>query len=111
MIKELTQDYVAAFNAKDLAGVAALLHENAALEDPVVQRIEGKAAVLEAVKAIFASCARLEFRARNIFVDGTTSIIEFDLELDATRLKGADIVIWQDGLISELRAYLDIPKS
>jgi ketosteroid isomerase-like protein len=111
MIRELTQAYVAAFNAKDIEAVGRLLADDVALEDPVVKRIEGKAAVLAAVAGIFASCTTLEFTARNIFVDGDASVIEFSLTLDATHLKGADIIDWREGRIAELRAYLDIPKA
>jgi hypothetical protein len=91
--------------------VAALLDPGFALEDPVVKRIEGKADCLMAIAGIFAGCTRLEFRARGIVVQGSTSVIEFTLALDATQLKGADIIEWRDGRMVELRAYLDIPKS
>lgn len=110
MIRELTAQYVARFTARDLDGVAALLHADVALEDPVVRRVEGKAAVLQAVANIFNGCTSLDFRARNIFADGDVSVVEFTLALDALQLKGADIITWRDGTILELRAYLDIPK-
>lgn len=110
MSKSLTQLYIDAFSRRDIDGVAALLHEEAALEDPVVNRIEGKAGVVKAVQGVFASCEKLDFSAKNIFVDGATTLIEFRLVLDATVLEGVDIIDWQDGRIRELRAYLDIPK-
>ncbi len=106
----LTRAYIAAFDARDPAGVAALLADDFALEDPVVKRIEGKGAALKAMADIFASCDALSFSARNIFVDGDTTLIEFDLRLDQTHLKGVDIIQWRGGLMAELRAYLDIPK-
>ena len=111
MLKELTCRYIQAFDAKDLDAVAALLCNTFALEDPVVKRIEGKEAALDAIKAIFDSCGTLDFRAKNIYEEGRTTVIEFILTLDETVLTGTDIIEWNDtGLMQELRAYLDIPK-
>ena len=42
--------------------------------------------------------------------DGDTSVIEFVLTLGETVLKGTDVIEWRDGLMREMRAYLDIPK-
>lgn len=109
-LADLTRAYVAAFDARDPGRVAALLATDFALEDPVVKRIQGKDAALKAMADIFASCDALSFSARNIFTDGDTTVIEFDLRLDQTHLKGVDIIEWRDGLMVELRAYLDIPK-
>ncbi len=110
MSLSLSKQYVAAFGARDLAAVGALLADQVSLEDPVVKRIDGKPAVLQMMAALFASCQTLAFTARQIYVDGDSSIIEFVLELDATRLQGADIIEWRDGKMHALRAYLDIPK-
>ncbi len=109
MLKELTEHYIAGFDAKDLDQIAKLMHNDFALEDPVVKRIEGKEKVLEAIKGIFDSCDALDFNAKNIYLDKETSIIEFTLKLDETTLTGTDIIEWEDGKMKELRAYLDIP--
>lgn len=111
MLKELTQLYINAFDAKDISKIAELLSETFALEDPGIKRIEGKNRVLEAIQGIFDSCQQLSFQAKNIYQDKTTTIIEFILQLDETVLTGTDIIEWNDeGLMNELRAYLDIPK-
>ncbi len=110
MSKALTQQYINAFSTKNLDAVGTLLHDNMALEDPVVKRVEGKAAVLQAVKGIFDGAAHLKFSGRNIYQDGNTTVIEFRLELDSTILTGVDVIEWEGGKIRELRAYLDIPK-
>lgn len=106
----LTRAYIAAFDARDPSRIAPLLADGFALEDPVVKRIEGRDAALKAMADIFASCETLSFSARNIFVDGDTSLIEFDLHLDQTHLKGVDVIQWRGDQMAELRAYLDIPK-
>ena len=111
MLKTLTQQYIDAFDRKDLAAVGALLAPEFTLEDPVVKRIEGKAAALDMMRGLFDGCAALSFRARNIYVDGDTTLIEFTLALDATQLQGVDIIEWRDGKMVALRAYLDIPKA
>lgn len=110
MLIELTKQYISAFSSKDLEAVAELLMDGFVLEDPVVNRVEGKAAALECIKGIFDSCSALEFSAKNIFQDGEVTIIEFTLQIDDTMLEGTDIIEWENGKICELRAYLDIPK-
>lgn len=110
MIKELTKKYVEAFNNKDLEKVSELLLPEFSLEDPVVKRIEGREKVLETIDGIFKSCTHLSFKAKNIYQDNQTSIIEFDLTLDDVTLSGTDIIEWKENKMKELRAYLDIPK-
>lgn len=110
MLKNLTKAYIKAFNDRDLKGVCALLDEDFVLEDPAVKRIEGKQKALEAVENIFNSCKNLEFKAKNIYKDGQTTLIEFILKLDEVKLEGVDILEWQEDKIKKLRAYLDLPK-
>jgi ketosteroid isomerase-like protein len=107
-MKELTRAYVTAFNGKDASGCAALMADDFALEDPVVKRVEGKAAAMKVVEGIFASCKNLSFVARNIYVDGNTTLIEFVLTIDGKVLTGIDLIEWKDGKMKELRAYLDV---
>lgn len=109
MLRELTKKYVQAFNSRNIEKVAELLIEDFSLEDPVVKRIEGKSKVLEAIKGIFNSCQELSFKAKNIYQDNNTTIIEFVLILDSTVLSGIDIIEWEGEKMKELRAYLDIP--
>jgi ketosteroid isomerase-like protein len=110
MSKALTEAYIRAFDARDLDAVGALLTDDFSLQDPVVKRIDGKPAALAMMQAMFAGCQTLSFRARNIYVDGATTLIEFTLDLDSTHLQGVDIIEWQGDRMRALRAYLDIPK-
>lgn len=111
MLKELTYQYIKAFDAKDIEAVAELLSDAFTLEDPVVKRLEGKENALHAMQEIFNSCQRLSFQAKHIFQDSNTTIIEFILQLDTATLTGTDIIEWNEiGKMKELRAYLDIPK-
>ena len=109
-LASLTKQYIEAFDSKDLRRVSELLNDEFALEDPIVKRVEGKSNALKKIDEIFKGCKELSFHAKNIFVDGNTSVIEFRLSLDDTVLKGVDIIEWNYEKISELRAYLDVPK-
>lgn len=110
MSKQLTEAYIRAFDARDLDAVGALLADDFSLEDPVVKRIDGKPAALAMMKGMFEGCQKLSFRAKNIYADGATTLIEFTLDIDATHLEGVDVIEWRDGRMHALRAYLDIPK-
>jgi len=110
MLKDLANDYIRAFDSKDLNEIATLLVENFILEDPVVKRIEGKNNALDVMRNIFESCDELSFFAKNIYVEKNVTIIEFILKMDEVMLTGTDIIEWKDDKMKELRAYLDIPK-
>ena len=111
MIEQLTRKYAEAFAAKDLQTIASLLTDDFVLEDPAVIRVEGKSKALVEVRKIFDSNpGKFVFTAKNIYVSGQTSIMEFVLQLESVVLKGADIIEWRGDRICELRAYLDLPK-
>ena len=106
-LRALTKDYVAAFNAKDIAGVGALMAEGFTLTDPEVTGLTPKAAVLEYIKGLFeANPGAFSFVAEGILVEGNASVIEFVLTLGETVLKGADLITWEDGLMVSMRAHL-----
>jgi len=108
MLRELTAEYVEAFGTKDLDRCAALMAESFILEDPVITRVEGKEAALRVIAGIFDSVKSLKYRARNIFVDGNTSLLEFVLDADGKTLIGVDVIEWVDGKMTYMRAYLDV---
>ena len=110
MLKKLTKEYINAFNNRNIERIDKLLNDDFALEDPSVNRIEGKENVLKAIRTIFDSCKNMSFTAKNIYQDNQTTIIEFILKLDDIRLTGTDIMEWENNKLKELRAYLDIPK-
>lgn len=110
MLIDLTKQYIEAFNSKDLKKITELLIDDFALEDPIVKRMEGKNEVLKSIQTLFDSCITLSFKAKNIYQDNNTTMIEFILKLDETTLTGTDIIEWENNKMKELRAYLDIPK-
>ena len=109
MLIDLTKNYIESFNEKNMEGIEVLFCDDFILEDPVVKKVEGKEASLNAVKAIFDSCTNLSFEAKNIYQESQTTIIEFKLNIDGVVLDGVDIIEWEMGKMKELRAYLDIP--
>jgi limonene-1,2-epoxide hydrolase len=111
MLIDLTKQYIEAFSNKDLQKCSKFFSKDFVLEDPIVKRVEGKDEVLKVFENIFNSCNTLEFKAKNIYQDKNTTIIEFILILDDTILKGTDIIEWKNNKMKELRAYFDIPKN
>ncbi|NQX02616.1 NTP transferase domain-containing protein [bacterium] len=106
LIEILTRQYVSFFNTRNLSGIAALLCDDFAIEDPTVKRLEGRTEVLAYLKGIFDSNADLGFKANNIFIDGSMSIIEFELKIAGERYCGTDVVQWKSRKMLEMRAYL-----
>ncbi|WP_320820881.1 nuclear transport factor 2 family protein [Thalassolituus sp.] len=108
---ELTKEYIAAFSNRNLDELSEMMDPGFVLEDPAVDRLEGRENVLKYLKEVFESSSRLEFSAKNIFLtDSGESIIEFLLVIDQVVLKGVDIIKWNGTKLIELRAYLDTPK-
>lgn len=104
-LRQLTQEYIDAFDDHDLDAVGTMLHDDFVLEDPA-GRFAGKAAVLNYIAGIFRAEPALRFAGRSIFVDGTVSLIEFTLTLSSKVLVGTDVIEWRGEKLAALRAYL-----
>ena len=103
-----TKEYVTAFDKKNIDSIENILSDDVTLFDPAnPSGIHGKKEVISMIQNLFSQVSNLEFSARNIFLDNTTTIIEFNLKLDDKNLQGVDIIEWtMDEKIKELRAYL-----
>ncbi|BCK25590.1 TPA: nuclear transport factor 2 family protein [Vibrio cholerae] len=106
-IKTLTENYVAAFNSKDLEKLATFFAEDFVLTDPSV-KVNGKKDVLEYIQGIFSSVDSLTFKAKNIIVSNERkSVIEFSLIVNGSNLVGTDVIHWDNlGLMKVMDAYL-----
>eukprot|EP01116_Phalansterium_solitarium_P011323 TRINITY_DN26965_c0_g1_i1.p1 TRINITY_DN26965_c0_g1~~TRINITY_DN26965_c0_g1_i1.p1 ORF type:complete len:125 (-),score=15.45 TRINITY_DN26965_c0_g1_i1:105-452(-) len=111
-LAKLSAEYVAAFDAADVAASASFFAEYFVLTDPGGS-YEGKEAATAAVKGIFASVnndkSKISFQARNIFVDAAqnVSVIEFRFRLGDKNLQGTDVIHWNaDGKMTAMRAYV-----
>jgi hypothetical protein len=108
---DLTKKYISLFDSKNLQGIEALLHDNFILKDPIVKLLSGKASALAYISDLFDSAYKFRFYEKNIFVAASGElIVEFVLEIDDAILEGVDILVWKDGRLLEVRAYLDVPK-
>jgi ketosteroid isomerase-like protein len=104
-LRQLTAQYIAAFDKKDLPALATMMCDDFVLEDPA-GRFEGRTIALDYIRGIFKAITRLEFTAREIVVEAPRSVIEFRLVLDGKVLVGTDVIEWKNGRLAELRAYL-----
>ena len=102
-----TKEYIRAFDNKDLSQTAEFFNEDAILYDPANPKgVIGKDNISRVVSDVFNEFNTLNFVDKKIYIDNDTSIIEFELELDAKKIVGVDIIKWQNNKIQELRAYL-----
>ena len=102
-LKTLTEEYVEAFNSKDLPAVLSLINEGFKLTDPGNQ-INGKKECGDFLKNLFTN--DISFSAHDIFTDGNHSIIHFNIKINDDSLNGVDIISWDNEKMSSLVAYL-----
>lgn len=107
LIHDLSVIYAKFFNSRNLAGLTAMFEPEVALEDPIVQRIEGRISVMDYVKKIYSENKKLTFRPLRIFATVNQSVIEFELGLDGNTIKGVDVIDWSGRKIKEIHAYLN----
>ena len=102
-----TQEYIKAFDSKNIDEVAQFFADESELFDPANPNgVEGKTNIVEMIQGLFQEFEILEFKAINIFEDQNTTLIEFNLTLNDKKLTGVDIIDWKDDKIASLRAYL-----
>lgn len=106
-IKKRAQEYVDAFNSKDIERVAKLLAPSFHLTDPTAS-IAGKADVIDYINDLFKAHDSFSFISENIHVtDDLVSVIEFELRLGETVFVGADVIQWnKSGEMISMYAYL-----
>lgn len=107
-LRELTHQYVAAFNARDIDGVADLLSDDFCLTDPSVTRLAPRKKAVEYIHGLFMANSSLKFEAKTILVDGNSSVINFTLFLDAGVYNGIDLITWKQERMATLTAYLTL---
>jgi ketosteroid isomerase-like protein len=102
----------AAFDAKDVSALAALMTDDVRLRLASAKRVQGKSASVEEVNAFLASVAGFRREVLNVWSDGDALIAEFDVH--CTRLDGGEVTLpccnvfrLRDGLVAEYRSYID----
>ena len=110
---EQARQVFAAFDAKDLPALAALVTDDVRLRLITAPTVEGKAAFVEAVSGFTASVAQFRHDIVNVWGDADALIVE--LEVRYTRLDGGVITLpccnvfrLRNGLVADYRVYMDI---
>ncbi len=99
--------YAQFFDLKNIAGVFAILADDAHLTDPNAD-IHGRDSIIAYIKQLYAKYPKLIFTVRQVIAEGDSSVIEFELKLsDSEKLHGVDVIAWNEGRIVTLRAYLN----
>ncbi|WED22018.1 nuclear transport factor 2 family protein [Vibrio sp. JC009] len=106
-IKRRSEDYIVAFDSKDINLVSGFFSDDFSLTDPSAS-IQGKKEVCEYIAGIFNNVRELSFSSKNIFITGELqSIIEFELIVDGQTLIGTDVIQWNKELeMVSMDAYL-----
>ena len=106
-IRALTHAYITAFDSRDIEGIAALMHEQFVLTDPENVALGPRANVLEFISDLFDRAGNsLSFQSQTVLVEGTYSVIEFDLTIGNDSFEGIDLIEWKDGRMVSMRAHL-----
>jgi dTDP-glucose pyrophosphorylase len=101
-----TARYIAAFDSQNLTEIESLLVESSILYDPNVGEICGKNNIVEFLSTLFQRGV-INFVAKTVITNDTSSCIEFLLTMDGAIIRGADVITWQSGKISKIHAYLE----
>lgn len=101
-----TQNYVNAFNDRDLDKVATFFTDSFSLTDPAVS-LTGKEKVVAYISDLFETNPDLSFKSKSITVDSQRTVIEFELSLGGKTLIGTDVINWNnDNKMVSMSAYL-----
>ena len=102
-----------AFDAKDIAALAALATDDVRLQIGNAPVVEGKRAFVDSLEAFVASVASFSHTVTEIWSDRNALIAE--LSVHYTRLDGQELTLpccnvfgLRDGLVADYRVYMDI---
>ncbi|MDP9916801.1 ketosteroid isomerase-like protein [Variovorax boronicumulans] len=93
---------------RDVAGLDALLADDAVFLSPVVHRPQvGKAITKQYLAAAFQVFFNESFRYVRELQGPTDAVLEFELELDGIAINGVDMMTWNaEGKITEFKVML-----
>lgn len=94
--------------ARDVRGLDTLLADNATFYSPVVHTPQvGKAITKKYLAAAFQVFFNDSFRYVRELKSDRDAVLEFELELDAIKVNGVDLIKWNDaGLIVEFKVMI-----
>ncbi|SCX57843.1 nuclear transport factor 2 family protein [Variovorax sp. EL159] len=93
---------------RDLAGLDALLDEEAVFHSPVVHKPQvGKSITKKYLSAAFQVFFNESFRYVRELKGANDAVLEFELELDGIVINGVDMIKWNEaGRITEFKVML-----
>jgi ketosteroid isomerase-like protein len=107
------QAIFAAFDAKDVAGLAALVTDGVRLKIGNADVVNGREEFTRALEAFFASVAAFRHTVTNVWSDADAVITE--LQVHFIRLDGIELTLpccnvfrVRDGAVADYRVYMDI---
>jgi ketosteroid isomerase-like protein len=110
---EQVREIFAAFDARDVAALAALMTDDVRPRLGNAEMVEGKSALIEAVHAFHDSVAGSRHEVINVWRDGAALIAE--LNVHYTRLDGGEITLpccnvfrLREGSVADYRVFMDI---
>jgi ketosteroid isomerase-like protein len=107
------QAIFSAFDAKDVAALAALMTDDVRLQLGNADIVNGKAEFVEALETFFVSVAAFRHVVTNVWSDLDAVIAELNVRY--TRLDGTELTLpccnvlrVRDGAVADYRVYMDI---
>ena len=111
-LRELTLRFTDAFNRDDLAGVMAMMAEDAVYEEFTGTVSQGKPAIRAAFEPQFrGDFGKMRFETEDLFADAATgkALIRWVCRLETRRgpaaWRGLDILHFEDGLVKRKLTY------
>ena len=102
-----------AFDAKDIAALAALATDDVRLQIGNAPVVEGKRAFVESLEAFAASVSSFAHTVTQVWSDRNALIAELTVHYE--RLDGRELTLpccnvfrFRDGLVADYRVYMDI---
>ena len=106
--REVVEKLVAAYNARSVGGVAAVLHEDVVFWDTVHGEVRGLESVVETIRSVFELVPDEQIELRALVVDGAQAVGEFVGRLgDGTVIPFVEVYEIRKGKIEQLRLYFD----
>lgn len=111
--KEMVRQYFAAFAAKDLERVIALMDPNVRLDDPFAAPVVGIESARAFLTQFFSASRFLRVELKDVSHQGGRLFAEFLLEIETgskrSVITGIDVFrITADGRIAEIKAYVNL---
>eukprot|EP00741_Cyanophora_paradoxa_P006540 tig00001024_g6331.t1 len=113
-LREQTETYVRAFNSRSLDVLRAMMAPDYAVVEQYSTggvRKEGRDEALAGLDELFRQHPDAVLRAVNVLEDlrAAVSVLEFELVMSGNTLRGMESIRWENGKMTELRVYVDVP--